>query len=377
MTKLTDKVVRELTCARDKQQVRLYDGELPGFGVRVTRSGARSFFLNYTIDGRERRKTIGGYPAWSVGAARKEGAKLRVKADMGEDPLEESKIARERMTVGSLWQRYREECLHSKAERTQANEISMWDRLVLPEIGRRALKSLRPEDFDRLHKKISDNTPVQANRCIASVHHVMNKACRWGLLDRNPAHGVRRNQEEPRSRYLSSDELKRFVSALRSREVTSSTLAIEFLLLTGCRKGEALRARWSEFDLDRAVWTKPSAHTKQRKSHRLVLSNEALNVLKLARQNNDGAYVFPGRTGEPLNDIRKTFRAVCHHAELRCLRVHDLRHSFASILASGGVSLPLIGQLLGHTQVSTTNRYSHLMDESLRSAAAMVGDSVS
>jgi hypothetical protein len=170
-------------------------------------------------------------------------------------------------------------------------------------------------------------------------------------------------------------------------------------MLTGARRGEVLGATWAMFDLENGVWTKPSAHTKQRKLHRVPLSGHALRLLKDLRAVTPGPYVFPGDDGKPLTDIKRTWFSVCKAAGLvekvekkdrtgkvvrgrngrpviveePNVRLHDIRHSFASILVSAGASLPLIGQLLGHTQVQTTQRYAHLFDDPMRKAAETVG----
>lgn len=152
--------------------------------------------------------------------------------------------------------------------------------------------------------------------------------------------------------------------------------AIKMMLLTGARRGEVLNAKWDQFDLKAGVWTKPSSHTKQKKEHRVPLSPAALSVLQdMERYKKvDDDHVFPGRkAGKPIQDIKKFWASTCNAANLQGLRLHDLRHSFASLLASSGKSLPIIGALLGHTQPATTARYSHLLDEPLREATGQVG----
>ena len=144
-------------------------------------------------------------------------------------------------------------------------------------------------------------------------------------------------------------------------------------MLTGARRNEALGARWDMFDLDVGVWVKPSSHTKQRKEHRVPLSGSARQLLLGIRATAVGPYVFPGRLDGPLTDVKRTWAAVCGRADIRNCRLHDLRHTYASILANDGLSLQVIGALLGHTQTQTTARYAHLLDNSLRAATERVG----
>lgn len=376
MPRITEKLIREMSAPATGRPLIIRDDRVRGFGVRKTATGFTAFIFNYVINGRERRMTIGDHPAWSIEAARVEAARLRVMVDGGNDPLEQREKARAVLTVAELWDRYRVEVSGTKRPSTQRNEQSMWLRLILPRIGNRRINDVRPGDIDALHQAVSISTPTQANRLIASLRHVFNRAIRWELITANPVTGTRANSEEPRQRYLSTQERARLVAALDRRDTTSSVLALRFLLLTGARRGEVLGATWDQFDLDEGVWTKPSSHTKQKRVHRVPLSPGAVEVLRQARQITNSEFAFPGRTGLPLVEIKKLFSAVCEEAEIRDLRIHDLRHSYASVLASGGVSLPIIGALLGHSQVSTTARYSHLADDALRVATNMVSDQI-
>lgn len=368
MARLTDKMVRDMGTPAKGQQKIVRDDGITGFAVRKTATGCTAFIFNYVADGRDRRKTIGQYPAWSVAAAREEAAKLRRRVDVGEDPLRSEQEARAVPTLSQLWDRYSVEVLPAKADSTQRDMTSVWQRLILPRLGSRRLPDIRPKDIDQFHRTISASTPVQANRCIASLRHVFNKAIRWELVDSNPVTGTALNVEQPRHRYLSDAERMQFLKALDAHVETASTLALRFLLLTGARRGEVLKATWHQFDLHLEVWIKPSAHTKQRRYHRVPLSKGAADILVRARKLTNSEFVFPGRSGHALVEIKKVFRSICASAGITDFRIHDLRHSFASVLASSGISLPLIGGLLGHTQVSTTARYSHLHDDALRVA---------
>ena len=152
---------------------------------------------------------------------------------------------------------------------------------------------------------------------------------------------------------------------------------MKLLMLTGARRGEVLGARWDQFDLEAAVWIKPAATTKQRRLHRAPISGSAAALLRTIRlRMPEGCeWVFPGGAeGKPLQDIKRFWEDVRAKAELPAVRIHDLRHTFASLLVSGGMTLPMIGKLLGHTQVQTTQRYAHLLDDPLRAGLEQVGD---
>jgi len=201
----------------------------------------------------------------------------------------------------------------------------------------------------------------------------------------NPTQGVERNNEERRYRYLSGDELCRLTDALATHSSQSAANAIRLLLLTGARRGEVLSATWDQFDLEIGTWTKPSSHTKQKREHRVPLSAPVRQLLAEMREaaNNRHAhwqppeaspYLFPARSGDgSMADLKSSWTAICRTANLQGLRLHDLRHTYASVLAGAGFSLPLIGALLGHTQSQTTARYSHLADDPLRAATERAG----
>ncbi|WP_233998710.1 site-specific integrase [Erythrobacter sp. YT30] len=184
------------------------------------------------------------------------------------------------------------------------------------------------------------------------------------------------NPEVERERYLTADEQKSFINALSSMPETASTLAIWFLMLTGARSGEVFAAQWSQFDLDCAVWVKPSSHTKQKRPHRVPLSEPAVEVLKRAQKSTKSEFVFSTNSGKPITSIGRAFGKLCKKAGIEDLRPHDLRHNYASLLASEGVSLQIIGKLLGHSQPATTNRYAHLADEALRKATELAGKKI-
>lgn len=376
MPKITDALIKALPTPPTGRSTIIRDTSINGFGVRKTAKGCTAFILNYVVHGRERRMTIGRYPAWSVAAAREEAARLRRQTDGGADPLEDLKRARAVWTLEKLWEHYCNEVLVSKAPSTQLDERSIWRRLVLPKLGDRRISAIRPSDVDALHRAVSLETPVQANRLVASLRHVFNKAVRWELISDNPVKGVAKNQEQPRHRYLSEAERIRFMAALDMRPDSSSSLALRFLLLTGARRGEVLNARWDQMNMTEQTWTKSGAHTKQRTLHRVPLSSGAIDVLDRASNLHDSDFVFAGKSGKALVEIKKLFHAICGEANILGFRIHDLRHSYASLLVSGGISLPIIGGLLGHTQVSTTARYSHLEDASLRRATNIVSEAV-
>ncbi|MFN8831643.1 MAG: site-specific integrase [Labrys sp. (in: a-proteobacteria)] len=218
---------------------------------------------------------------------------------------------------------------------------------------------------------------MRANRLGEILRKMFNLSVRWRIRADNPAAGFARNAEAPRDRYLSTDELGRLSAALDAHPNRRAADAVRLILLTGARRGEVLNARWDQFDLDAAVWIKPAATTKQRRLHRAPISVSAAALLRTIRLRvpEECEWVFPGEAeGKPLQDIKRFWEDVRAKADLPAVRIHDLRHTFASLLVSGGMTLPMIGKLLGHTQVQTTQRYAHLLDDPLRAGLEQVGD---
>jgi len=376
-----DRFVRDLPAPPNGNRVH-YDrgGKEPvrGFGLRVTAAGAKSFVINYTIAGRERRLTIGGYPAWSVAAAREQAKSLRRRIDSGQDPLAAKEAERGAATVSALCDRYLSD--HASRKRTGKQDQTYIDRFIRPRLGARKVESITFSDLDGLHRRLTkESGPYLANRVAALTSKMFALAIRWGMRFDNPAKGIERNHEERRYRYLSGEELRRLTDALAACTSHAAANAVRLLLLTGARRGEVLGATWDQFDLEAGRWIKPSSHTKQKREHRIPLSAPARQLLAEmraeagrnaeARKREPSPYVFPGRVGTgPLVEIKSAWAWLCKAAQLDGVRLHDLRHTYASVLASGGQSLPVIGALLGHTQPGTTARYAHLFDDPLRAA---------
>ena len=214
--KLTDSFVRSAKPpAGERNQVIHYDSEVKGFGVRVTRFGARAFILNYRARGVERRYTIGSYPDWRVATAREEAKRLKRLVDQGRDPMGERYEERAAPTVNDLVDRYLSEHAPRKRERSRRDDQSMIAQWIKPELGNRKVADVRHEDIERLHRKITTRgAPTRANRVAALLSKMFALAIRWEMRADNPARGLERNSEEKRTRYLSGDELRRLTEAL-------------------------------------------------------------------------------------------------------------------------------------------------------------------
>jgi integrase len=374
--RLTDTIVKNLAPPAKASKVH-YDTETTGFGCRVTAAGARSFILNYTTrGGRERRFTIGQFPTWRTAAARAEAVELKKAIAHGGDPLADLEADREAPTVADLCERFEQEHLPKKKASTQRDYRQQIRCDILPAMKHLKVADVTFSDVDALHRTITKRAPYHANRVVALLSKMFSLSIKWKWRGDNPCKFIERNDEQRRERYLEGDELVRLTAALAEHNDQQAANIFRLLMLTGARKGEVLSARWSDLNLETGVWSKPSASTKSGKPHRVPLSAPAMQLFSELWEHAapEAVYVFPGQaTNAHRTDINGNWTRLCKAANIEDARIHDLRHTYASLLVSAGLSLPIIGRLLGHTQPATTARYSHLMDDPLRAATETVG----
>jgi integrase len=382
---LTDALIRRLPPPAEGNKI-TYDDEVRGLGCRVTAAGAKSFVLNYlTKGGRERRITIGLCSDWSTTDARREAKRLRHLVDEGGDPLADLEAERTAPTVTELCDRFEAEHLPRKRPGTAEDYKRMLRVWIRPHFGEHTkVAAVEPEDIDRLQRKITKaGYSYRANRVIAVVSKMFSLAVRWRMRDDNPARYVERNKEYLRKRYLSADELARLVKAMAAHSDQQAADIVRLLLLTGARRGEVLAMRWADVDLTTGTWSKPASSTKQNEPHEVPLSAPARQLLseicerQAGKRHAVGEFVFPGAGGSGhVVELKRAWRRLAKAAGISNLRLHDLRHSYASQAASGGTSLLMIGALLGHSNPATTHRYAHLFDDPLRAATERVGAAI-
>ena len=374
--RLTDAIVKRLPLPTTGKTITI-DAGVFGFGARVTANGARSYVLRYTTRaGRERTFTIGDASVWRTTDAREKARELRREVEDGGDPLGDIEAERAAPTMLDLIERFRSEHLPKKRPRTALEYGYLLKLHIEPHFGQHTkVADVRFEDIDALHRKITKSgSTYAANRCIAVLSKMFSLAIKWRMRETNPTKGIERNKEYHRRRYLSGNELLRLTKALAKHPDKAAADAIRLLLLTGARRGEVLGMGWE--DVEDGTWSKPPSSTKQKEHHEIPLSAPALQLLSdiRKRQRPRAPFVFPGdgATGHRV-ELKKDWALITKAAGIEGLRIHDLRHSYASQLVSGGASLPLIGALLGHANPSTTARYSHLQHDLLRAATERVG----
>lgn len=379
MTKLTNRTVAA-TRPRDRD-VFVWDDELPGFGLRVKPSGVKSYVIQYRNRHNDsRRITIGRHGVIGPEKARRKAKKMLADVQDGADPATERKDDREAPTVAELAEKYlREHAAPHKKPRSVEEDQRLLRLHVLPALGRKKVAGITRADITGLHHAMRD-TPGAANRTLALVSKMLNLAEKWGLRPdgSNPCRHVDRYPERKMERFLSVDELGRLGAVLAEAERTATELrsviaAVRLLMFTGARLGEILNLEWSHVDFERSCLRLPESKTGAKVIHLNAPALEVLNGIE-----RDGSpWVIAGRDPDkPLVNLRKPWHRIRKAAGLDNVRLHDLRHSFASVGAAGGLSLPMIGALLGHTQAATTQRYAHLAADPLKQAADMIGERI-
>jgi integrase len=356
-----------------------WDDEVAGFGIRVTAGGSKAFIFNYRVKGgdQQRRITIGQFRSWTTGAARTEAKRLEHLVDGGNDPRGDFEKKRKAPTMAELCDRFVAEHLPRKRPATADSYKRVLRLHIRPFFGGfTKVADVSFEDVDKLHQKVTaTGSTYAANRCVAILSKMFSLAIKWKMRTDNPARGIERNVEVKRTRYLTGDELARLMAALATHSSDRRFAdIIRLLLLTGARRGEILAMRWADIDLAKGTWTKPGSATKQKTTHHAFLSAPARLLLTEMEIHSHGEFVFPsdGKTGH-IVEVKNGWASLCERAGIENLRIHDLRHSFASQLVSSGHSLELIGALLGHSNPATTARYSHLFTDVQKAAVEKVG----
>ncbi|MEX1663037.1 tyrosine-type recombinase/integrase [Thioclava sp. 15-R06ZXC-3] len=350
----------------------VWDSEIVGFGIRVMRSGAKTYQAQYRKGGRTRRVSLGRHGNITPDQARQKAREVMGMVAKGENPAEEISQHRRAPTVAALCDRFfaahaQERCKPS----TQAEYKRALELFIKPALGAFKVVDVERKDIADLHHK-SRATPYQANRTLGVLSKMFNLAEVWGLRPdgSNPCRHVPKYREQKRDRYLSTAELQRLGAVLSAVEAEGSetpyiVAAFRLLILTGCRLGEIQTLKW-EYITPRGMEL-PDTKTGAR---RIPLPDVARAVLAALPRMPGNAYVVAGKIeGRYATDFQHPWRRIRTRAGLEGVRIHDLRHTYASNAVSSGMPIQMVGRLLGHTQLQTTMRYAHLADDPVNRAA--------
>lgn len=369
MPKLTKKFIDRIKS--DGKDTFLWDDELPGFGLRILPSGYRSFQIQYRNNaGRTRRSAIGAYGRLTPHEARSMARQMLADVERGLDLAQQKEDNRAVLTMANLSNRYLTE--HAEVKKKAGsirNDKQMIRDYVLPNFRRLKATAITHSDIARLHHELRDK-PILANRLLALLSKMFNLSEKWGSrpMHSNPCRFVEKYKEQKRERYLSGEELARLGQVLgeaEQDEMPSAILAIRLLMFTGCRLSEILTLKWEQVDFEKGVILLPDT----KNGYRMVpMPGVAIDLLINAPRVNN--YVcFGDKENGHLIGLPKIWRRIRAKASLEDVRLHDLRHSFASVAAAANMGLPIIGKLLGHSQAQTTQRYAHLALDPLKAAS--------
>ena len=355
----------------------IWDDSLPGFGVRVLPSGRKGYIVQYRAGRRSRRMSLGPSTVLTCEQARTRAITIIAAARGGDDPAARRDADRRTATVKELADRFDKEHVSLRIKESTAKGYRRLLQLtILPALGRHRVTEVTRADIAKLHHDLR-HIPYEANRCLEVISKMFSLAEMWGLRPdgSNPRKHIKKYAEEKRERFLSPAELKRVGEVLREMEsegieMLSAIAATRLLILTGCRLNEIMTLQWEHVDLPGKALRLPDSKTGAKVVH---LGQSAIDVLeKIARVEANPWVIVGTLPGARLTDLQPFWQRVRTRAGLNDVRIHDLRHTFASTAVASGQGLPMIGKLLGHTQVQTTARYAHLASATVKTAASDV-----
>lgn len=379
MAKLTKRVIEALE-PRNREYFE-WDDELPRFGVRIFPSGRKTFVVQYRINRRSRRMNLGSFGILTPDVARGRALQTLGLVEAGQDPLSTRQAREKAITVKELAEKFetRHIDLNPNLKASTGREYRhALQRYILPALGKLKVEEVTRADVSALHLSMAAK-PYQANRTLEVVSKMFNLAEEWGYRPEgtNPRKRIKKYAEQKRERFLSTAELQRVGEVLAEMdaervEMTSAIAATRLLMLTGCRLNEILSLKWRDVQLGAGELRLPDSKSGKKV---VQLGSAAVEVLRGLKRLDRNPWVITGKVdGGRLTDLQPFWQRVRARAGLNGVRIHDLRHTFASVAAGQGMSLPMIGKLLGHSQVQTTARYAHLAGGTVKAAANDVSE---
>ena len=384
MSKLTKTIIDNLETSK---RIHIWDSQIKGFGVRVSSAGRKTYILKYRAGGgragQQRWLTLGTHGSITCEQAREKAVKLLAEIADGKDPQKIKFDYREAPKTQDLWDKYEKEHLPTKKPKSQEEDIRNWKNEIAPKLANKKIKDVNRQDIEKILLSFKDR-PYLGNRVYALISKMMNLAEYWEFRNphSNPCLHVKKYKEEKRERYLNKAELEKLGEVLSFFEAKSkinlyTSSAIKLLLLTGARVSEILTAKWEWVDWEKRTINLPDSKTGKKP---LFLSSSAidiLNKLKNIPEIDDNPYIIRGfKANSHMNCISKAWQRIRKEAGIEDVRIHDLRHTVASIAVGQGANLPIIGRLLGHSQVQTTQRYAHVDVDPALAVADKLGETI-
>ena len=369
---LTRSLIDSTHCPEGLRKTDLFDTKCRGLLVEIRRTGGRTFYLRYSdARGKQRQVKLADAADVSLEQARTLANKFRTKVAMGVDPIEERRVVRNTPTLAQFVEESYLPFVRSYKRSWETDNILL-NTHILPVFGSRFMDDIERREVAAFAAKlIASHKPASVNRIMVVLRFIYSVALRWETpgVKANPCSGVRNYEENnKRERFLTQDEAKALIESVQQSENPSLKYIVAMLILTGARKGEVLQAQWDQFNFEQRFWRIPIS--KSGKARHIPINDGLLQLLESIPRVKDHNHLFVNaQTGRPLGTFFGSWNQARKRAGLPDVRVHDLRHSYASFLINNGRTLYEVQRLLGHSQIKTTQRYAHLSPETLLAAS--------
>lgn len=376
VVKITESfITNDLKCPDGKARIEYCDTDLPGLyiEVRSTSPGQGTYYLRYKNDlNKTAHQKIGRTTDLTLGEARKRAKLQKAEIALGSDPRGEEKARKSVITYTDFFEQHYLPFVTSR-KRSWKRDEELFRLRIKGVFGSKRLNEISRQQIQTFHASVVTEglAAATADHHLKLIRHSLNLAVEWGMLNANPAAGIKQyNEDNKVEHYLNDEELDRLVRVLRSNEPKTVCQVALFLLSTGARLSEALQATWAQIDRESRVWRIPAANSNSKRIRSIPLNDSALEVLAQLDTEGDNVCLFLSRqTGERLTSVNRVWSRLRVKAGLPHLRLHDLRHQFASFLVNNGRTIYEVQKILGHSDTKVTERYAHLSTKTLQAAA--------
>ena len=378
--KMSQEIISNLRCPEDKRSIQYCDRDLPGLllEVRSINPSRSTWWIRYRDNASATKYLrLGHYPDMSLDEARQRARTEKARIQLGADPRAEEKAKK---AVPTLTEFMEEQYFPHVAtrKRTAAKDEEYYRLRLKAAFGHRRLNQITRREVQLFHSGLRDEglAPATCNHYLKLLKRALNLAIQWEIIEKNPVVGIQYYKEDNLiENYLDAEQLQRLLAVLTTDSNRTVCHVILFLLSTGARVSEARQAKWEHIDVERRIWRIPSTNSKSGKVRAVPLNDSAIGVLNQLDTEGKFEHVFINKkTGLPYTTIQKVWNRLRNEAGLGHIRIHDLRHSYASMLVNSGRTLYEVQQILGHSNPKVTQRYSHLSTATLQEAASSAAD---